>query len=103
MQRGKKGNIPRHIGRAKSGLNSKLQALSNNECKPIVMVLTAGQVSDHIVAKTIYHGLPNAKTLIGDKEYNSDEFPAALKTKGMASCIPPRAKRNNPAKCREPI
>jgi transposase len=98
LQPGKKGDVPRHIGRTKGGLNSKLHAVVNNEGKPIVMALTAGQVSDHIGAKIIYSGLPNAKTLIGDKGYDSDEFRAALKAKGIASCIPPRAKRKNPAK-----
>lgn len=61
------------------------------------MALTAGQVSDHIGAKIIYPALPNAQTLIGDKGYDSDEFRAAIEAKGIATCIPPRAKRKNPA------
>lgn len=97
MQPGKKGDVPRHIGRTKGGLNSKLHAVVNDEGKPIVMALTAGQVSDHIGAKIIYPGLPGAKILIGDKGYDSDDFRAALKAKGIVSCIPPRAKRKSPA------
>ena len=103
MQSGKKGDVPRHIGRTKGGLNSKLHAVVNDEGKPIVMALTAGQVSDHIGAKIVYPGLPNAGTPIGDKGYDSDELRAALKTKGIGSCIPPRAKRKNPARYCKPL
>ena len=53
------------------------------------MALTAGQASDHIGARIVYPGLPNAGTPIGDKGYDSDELRATLKTKGIASCIPP--------------
>lgn len=60
-------------------------------------------VSGHVGAKIVYPGLPNAKTLIGDKGYGSDEFRAALKAKGLFSCIPPRAKRKNPAAYRKTL
>ncbi len=97
MQSGKKGDVPRHIGRTKGGLNSKLHAVINDRGKPIIMALTAGQVSDHIGAKLVYPALPGANTLIGDKGYDSDEFRNALAAKGIATCIPPRARRKNPA------
>ena len=32
-----------------------------------------------------------------DKRYDSDAYPAALIKRGIAPCIPPRAKRKNPA------
>ena len=97
MQSGKKGDVPRHIGRTKGGLNSKLHAVINENGKPIIMALTAGQVSDHIGAKIVYPALPSAKTLIGDKGYDSDEFRDALKAKNITPCIPPRKGRNHPA------
>ncbi len=97
MQSGKKGDVPRHIGRTKGGLNSKLHAVVNEKGKPIIMTLTAGQVSDHIGAKIVYPALPNAKTLIGDKGYDSDEFRNALKAKGITPCIPSRKGRDFPA------
>ena len=53
MQSCKKGGVPRHIGRTKGGLNSKLHAVVNDDGKPIIMALTAGQVSDHIGAKIL--------------------------------------------------
>ena len=56
------------------------------------MCLTAGQVSDHIGAKLLYTVLPDDidATMIADKGYDSDEYRAALKAKGITPCIPPR-------------
>ena len=65
----------------------------------MAMCLTAGQVSDHIGAKILYPALPErgGATLIADKGYDSDEYRAALKAKGIKPCIPPRKGRNAPA------
>jgi len=57
------------------------------------MALTAGQVSDHIGAKLIYPILPAASVMIADKGYDSDQYRAALKAKGIIPCIPPRKGR----------
>lgn len=65
--------------------------------KPLILLLTEGQMSDHIGAKLMYDALPScASHLIGDKGYDSDEFRQALKAKGIEPCIPPRKNRNNP-------
>ena len=93
MQSGKKGDVPRHIGRTKGGLNSKLHAVVNASGKPIIMALTAGQVSDHVGAKIVYPALLGARILIGDKGYDSDEFRNALRAKQIEPCIPPRSNR----------
>lgn len=63
------------------------------------MCLTAGQTSDHIGAKILYPVLPEGidAILIGDKGYDSDEYRAALRVKGITSCIPPRKGRKAPA------
>ncbi len=55
-------------------------------------------MSDHIGAKLTYPALPDhAAHMIGDKGYDSDEYRAALKVKGIAPCIPPRKGRILPA------
>lgn len=77
-------------------MNSKLHAVTDGTGKPIILVLTEGQLSDHTGAKLIYPMLPDAKVLIGDKGYDSDEFCAALKARKIKPCIPPRSNRNNP-------
>ena len=48
-------------------------------------------------AKLIYPVMPNAKVLIGDKGYDSDEFRDALKARKIKACIPPRSNRNEPS------
>ena len=65
----------------------------------MALCLTAGQVSDHIGAKIRYPALPeqDGTTLIADKGYDSDEYRAALKAKGIKPCIPPRKGRSAPA------
>ena len=77
-------------------MNSKLHAVTDDKGRPLVMALTAGQVSDHIGAKILYPALPRAKTLIGDKGYDSDEFRAALQAMAIEPCIPPRSNRKTP-------
>jgi transposase len=58
-----------------------------------MLLLTEGQMSDHTGAKLLYPGLPEAKTLIADKGYDSDEFRDALKARGIKACIPPKINR----------
>jgi transposase len=98
LQSAKKGDVPRRIGRTKGGLNSKLHAVCDGKGRPIILGLSEGQLSDHIGAKLLYPAFPNsASCLIGDKGYDSDEFRAALKAKGITPCIPPRKGRSHPA------
>jgi transposase len=65
----------------------------NGAGKSIMLLLTEGQMSDHIGAKLLYPGLPEAKTLIADKGYDSDAFRDALQAKGIKACIPPKIHR----------
>lgn len=61
--------------------------------RPIILLLTEGQMSDHKGAFLLLSALPNAKELLGDKGYDSDWFRAALTERGITPCIPPRANR----------
>ena len=63
------------------------------------MCLTAGQISDHVGAKILYPALPDGieAVMIADKGYDCDAYRAALKAKGMTTCIPPRKRRVSPA------
>jgi len=74
-------------------LNSKLHAITDGDGRPIALLLTQGQMSDHVGAKLLYPVLPEAKTLIADKGYDSDEFRSALRAKRIAACIPPKRNR----------
>ena len=43
-----------------------------------------------------HSSMPNAKVLIGDKGYDSDEFRDALNARKIKACIPPRSNRTAP-------
>lgn len=70
-------------------MNSKLHAVCDGLGRPIILLLTEGQMSDHKGAVLLFPSLPRAKVLLGDKGYDSDGFRAALESQGIAACIPP--------------
>jgi len=74
-------------------LNSKLHAVTDQDGKPLILLLTPGQVSDHKGATLMLPALPKAKSLTGDKGYDSDAFRNALMEKGIKPCIPPKKNR----------
>jgi transposase len=65
--------------------------------RPLLFLLTAGQVSDYKGARQLLERLPKAKELLADRGYDADWFRNGLKEKGISPCIPPRKKRRNPA------
>lgn len=85
--------LPRCIGRTKGGLNSKLHAVCDGGGKPLVMLLTAGQVSDFKGAAELLDDLPEATELLADRGYDANWFREALKGKGITRCIPPKRNR----------
>jgi transposase len=74
-------------------LNTKLHAVCDGAGRPLVMLLTEGQMSDHKGAFLLLSSLPNARELLGDKGYDSDWFRQALIDRGITPCIPPRVNR----------
>ena len=70
----KKGPVPRRIGRTKGGLNSKLHAVCDGKGRPLVMLLSEGQMSDYKGAALMLPHLPKAKELLADKGYDADWF-----------------------------
>lgn len=78
-------------------MNSKLHAVCDGIGRPIILLLTEGQMSDHKGASLIYPVLADAAMLIADKGYDSDGFREALTERGITPCIPPRAGRRSPA------
>ena len=69
-------------------MNSKLHALVDGNGKPLVLLLTEGQMSDHKGARMMLDALPAASVLIADRGYDSNWFRAALTQKGIEPCIP---------------
>lgn len=77
-------------------MNSKLHVVCDEAGKPRRMVLTEGQMNDHKGARLLIEKLPPAKTLIGDRGYDSNWFRQALKAKGILPCIPSTRSRKTP-------
>ena len=86
----KKRAVPRCLGRTKGGLNSKLHAVTDQDGKPLILLLTPGQMSDHKGAKLMLPQLPPAKSLTGEKGYDSDAFRKALIERGIDLASRPR-------------
>ncbi|NBU11776.1 MAG: IS5 family transposase [Proteobacteria bacterium] len=89
----KKGLFPRCIGRTKGGLNSKLHAVCDGLGRPLILLLTEGQMSDYKGAALMLKALPDAKELLGDKGYDADWFRQALSERGITPCIPSKSNR----------
>ena len=77
-------------------MNSKLHVVCDDIGKPLVMLLTEGQMSDHKGARLMLDALPPASALIADRGYDSNWFRAALKAKGVEVCIPSTRSRKQP-------
>ncbi len=92
-----KGAFPRCIGRTKGGLNSKLHAACDGRGRPVILLLTEGQASDHRGAALILPRLPvGARQLIAERGYDSARFRDALTTRGITPCIPSTRSRKQP-------
>jgi transposase len=60
------------------------------------MLLTEGQMSDHLGARIVFDKLPPATSLIADRGYDSDNFRQSLEARGITPCIPPKKNRKEP-------
>lgn len=77
-------------------MNSNLHIVCNGEGRPIVMLLSEGQMSDRKGARLVLDALPPARSLIADRGYDSVWFRDALAAKGIAACIPSSRSRKRP-------
>jgi transposase len=70
-----------------------LHTVCDGHGRPVIMLLSEGQMSDHKGAALICEALPRAREMVADRGYDSDAFREALIAKGIAPCIPPRRNR----------
>lgn len=64
--------------------------------RPLVMLLSEGQMSDFKGAALMIDALPRAKVLLADRGYDADWFRDALAQRDIAACIPSKANRKSP-------
>ncbi len=74
-------------------MNSKLHVVCDGLGRPLIMLLSEGQMSDYKGAALMIDAFPKAKTLLGDKGYDADWFRQALTERGITPCIPPKSNR----------
>lgn len=84
------------IGKTRGGRNTKLHAICDGKGRPLVLLLTPGNVHDMRVAKQCIEAMPPSAELVGDKGYDSNDLRAWLALRGTTPVIPP--KRNRKAK-----
>ena len=77
-------------------MNSKLHAVCDGDGRPLVMLLSEGQMSDYKGAALMLDALPKAKSLLGDRGYDATWFRNALAERGIVACIPSKANRKIP-------
>ena len=77
-------------------MNSKLHAICDGAGRPLIMLLSEGQMSDFKGAALMIDDLPPAKVLLGDKGYDADWFREALAKRGIEACIPSKSNRKEP-------
>ena len=77
-------------------MNSKLHAVCDGKGRPLIMLLSEGQMSDYKGAALMIDALPKAKALLADRGYDADWFRHALAERGIAACIPSKTNRKVP-------
>ena len=77
-------------------MNLKLHAVCDGKGRPLVMLLSEGQMSDYKGAALMIDALPRAKALLGDRGYDADWFRTALAERKITACIPSKINRKVP-------
>lgn len=70
--------------------------MCDGEGRPVLLLLTEGQMSDHRGAAMMLPALPPARELLADRGYDSNRFRAALAARGIEPCIPSTKSRKVP-------
>ncbi|MEW9613409.1 transposase [Shinella sp. S4-D37] len=75
------------IGRTKGGRNTKLHAVCDAKGRPVVLLLTPGNVHDCKVAQRCIEATPPSSELVADKGYDSQALRAWLDERGTQAVI----------------
>lgn len=81
------------IGRTKGGRTTKLHAVCDEKGRPVVLMLTPGNVHDCKVAQRCIEALPPSTGLVADKGCDSKALREWLEERGTTAVIPTRKNR----------
>jgi len=91
--RRKRGAKNQAIGLSRGGQTTKIHALSDTLGRPIVLKVTAGNVSDITMAEALLAEVDDCRYVLADKGYDSDKEPSVIRDKGAKPVIPGRKSR----------
>ncbi len=91
--RRKRGAQVQAIGVSRGGQTTKIHALSDTLGRPVVLTVTAGNVSDIKMADALLAEVRACKHVLADKGYDSDKLRAIIRSKGAKPVIPGRKSR----------
>ena len=91
--RRKRGAKKQAIGLSRGGQTTKIHALSDTLGRPIVLKVTAGNVSDVTMAEALLAEVDDCRHVLADKGYDSDKLRTAIRAKGAKPVIPGRKSR----------
>jgi transposase len=91
--RRKRGAHSQAIGISRGGRNTKIHAISDSQCRPILFHLTAGQTADIKGAEALGDDLPKVQYLLADKAYDANHWRETLKAKCITPVIPCKINR----------
>ena len=92
-QRRKRGERLQAIGRSRGGRTSKIHALTDADGRPLLLLVTGGNVADCRAAEVLLDGLPPGLMVHGDKGYDSNAVRRQIEDAGSVPNIPPKSNR----------
>ncbi|WP_461319580.1 IS5 family transposase [Bradyrhizobium barranii] len=90
---GGKGEHNQAIGRSRGGRTTKIHALSDPLCRPVVLHLTPGQDADIAAAPDVLALAPPMSVLLADKGYDGDKLRGEIIRRGAKPVIPNKSNR----------
>lgn len=83
------------MGRSRGGLTTKIHALVDGDCRPVTLLLTAGQAGDNPMLAPLLDAVgaaaPPRFRLLGDKAYSHPGTRKMLRQRRIAHTIPERS------------
>jgi len=92
----KRGDFVQAIGRSRGGRTTKIHALTDENGRPRVLLLTPGNVNDVTMAPALLATAGPIRRLIADKAYVSNLLRQRLDQQGAEAVIPSTASRKAP-------
>jgi transposase len=94
--RRKRGAFEQALGKSRGGRTSKLHALTDDQGRPRVLILTAGNTNDITVAAQLIERAGPIRRLLADKAYDANHLRHLLAEQRIEAVIPSTTSRNEP-------